>query len=178
MGFPPPRNVEVATAATVSMRIQLKSSSMHSFHANLVSDINWGSTKRGRIWVWNVLARPKVQMVSVPCTAISSSQLNYLDLWAATSMEDLNVPFSQFITLWQFTKYWYELATKIWSGELERSICHHIATAFDCLTDLVKPAKLSFIVQDCMQSPKMCNSTGHLWHFASNLWLHSILGAT
>ena len=67
---------------------------------------------------------------------------------------------------------------KRWSGALERSICHHIATAFDCLTDLVKPAKLSFIVQDCMQSPKMCNSTGHLWHFASNLWLHSILGAT
>ena len=73
MGFPPPRNVEVATAATVSMRIQLKSSSMHSFHA--VLDIHRGSTKRGRIWVvGNVLAWPKVQMVPVPCRAISSSQ--------------------------------------------------------------------------------------------------------
>ena len=44
MGFPPPRNVEVATAATVSMRIQLKSSSTHSFH--VVLDINRGSTER------------------------------------------------------------------------------------------------------------------------------------
>ena len=72
MGFPPPRNVEVATAATVSMRIQLKSSSTQGFH--VVLDINGGSTKRGRIWVWNVLAWPKVQMVPVPCRAISSRQ--------------------------------------------------------------------------------------------------------
>ena len=71
MGFPP-RNVAVATAATVSMRIQLKGSPTLGFH--VVLDIDRGSTKRGGIWVWNVLAWPKVQMVPVPCRASSSRQ--------------------------------------------------------------------------------------------------------